>query len=160
ASVAIIPDNDEAGRDHARAVAASLRGSAASVKIVELPRLPPKGDVSDWINAGGTAEALHTLIASVEAERRAEGNDAAAAPWIWIDMSRWDEASPPAREWAIKDRVPLRQVGLMSGEGGAGKSILEMTKDVAHVAAKHWLGSMPEQGPAFYIGCEDEEDEN
>src|SRR5262245_40274367 len=32
-------------------------------------------------------------------------------------------------------------------------------KDVAHVAGKDWLGSMPEQGPAFYIGAEDDKDE-
>src|SRR5262249_36916577 len=53
--VVIIPDNDEAGRRHARQVAAALQGIAASVTILELPGLPEKGDVSDWIAAGGTA---------------------------------------------------------------------------------------------------------
>jgi RecA-family ATPase len=48
---------------------------------------------------------------------------------------------------------------LFSGEGGTGKSIVELMKDVAHVAAKDWLGSMPEPGPAFYIGAEDDADE-
>jgi RecA-family ATPase len=55
--------------------------------------------------------------------------------------------------------VPLRQAGLFSGEGGTGKSILEMTKNVAHVAGKDWLGSLPEMGPAFYLGAEDDADE-
>ena len=32
-------------------------------------------------------------------------------------------------------------------------------KDVAHVTGKDWLGSMPEPGPAFYIGAEDDKDE-
>ena len=32
-------------------------------------------------------------------------------------------------------------------------------KNVAHVTAKDWLGSMPEPGPAFYLGAEDDEDE-
>jgi hypothetical protein len=40
----------------------------------------------------------------------------------------------PERKWAIFDRVPLNQAGLFSGEGGAGKSIIELTKNVAHVA--------------------------
>src|SRR5262249_56376555 len=62
-------------------------------------------------------------------------------------------------KWAIRDRVPLNQAGLCSGEGGAGKSMIELQKDVAHVTGKDWLNSMPEQGPAFYIGAEDEEDE-
>jgi RecA-family ATPase len=80
-------------------------------------------------------------------------------PLEWLDMSRWDQEPVPERKWAIKDRVPLNQAGLFSGEGGTGKSIIELTKNVAHVAGKDWLGSMPELGPAFYIGAEDEKDE-
>jgi RecA-family ATPase len=81
------------------------------------------------------------------------------APLAWINMSSWDAEPVPEREWAIKDRVPLRQAGLFSGEGGTGKSILELMKDVAHVAGKDWLGSMPKPGPAFYIGAEDDVNE-
>src|SRR5258708_23963849 len=51
----------------------------------------------------------------------------------WIDMSNWDHEPIPERQWAIRDRVPLNQAPLFSGEGGAGKSIIELTKDVAHV---------------------------
>ena len=47
--VAIIPDNDAAGRQHAEQVALALHGKAKVVKIVPLPRLPEKGDVSDWL---------------------------------------------------------------------------------------------------------------
>ena len=32
-------------------------------------------------------------------------------------------------------------------------------KDVAHAAGKDWLGSLPEPGPAFYLGAEDDKDE-
>jgi AAA domain/Primase C terminal 2 (PriCT-2) len=74
----------------------------------------------------------------------------------WVDMSNWDHEPIPEREWAIFNRVPLNQAGLFSGEGGTGKSIIELEKDVAHVAGKSWLGSMPVQGPAFYIGAEDD----
>jgi RecA-family ATPase len=77
----------------------------------------------------------------------------------WIDMSKWDSESVPKRKWAIRDRVPLNQAGLFSGEGGTGKSIIELTKNVAHVLGKDWLGSLPEMGPAFYLGAEDDVDE-
>jgi RecA-family ATPase len=80
-------------------------------------------------------------------------------PIRWLDMSAWDTDPLPERKWAIHNRVPLNQAGLLSGEGGTGKSIIELMKDVAHAAAKDWLGSMPEPGPAFYIGAEDEADE-
>jgi putative DNA primase/helicase len=48
-TVYIIPDNDAAGRKHAEHVARSLDPIAKSVRIVELPGLPHKGDVSDWL---------------------------------------------------------------------------------------------------------------
>jgi hypothetical protein len=61
-AVVILQDKDDAGRDHAQKVARSLHGIAASVKIVELPDLPAKGDVSDWLDAGGTIEHLQVLV--------------------------------------------------------------------------------------------------
>lgn len=62
AIVVILADNDEVGQDHAELVAKSLQGLAASVKVVSLPNLPPKGDVSDWLDAGGKVEALRELV--------------------------------------------------------------------------------------------------
>lgn len=59
--VVIIPDNDEPGRSHAASIAKALFGVAASVRILELPDLPAKGDVSDWLKNGGTAEQLNAL---------------------------------------------------------------------------------------------------
>ena len=47
--IIIVPDNDEAGRCHAATVASSLLGIAASIRLLELTGLPPKGDVSDWL---------------------------------------------------------------------------------------------------------------
>jgi RecA-family ATPase len=80
--------------------------------------------------------------------------------WLkWLDISKWDSEPVPERKWAIKDRVPLNQAGLFSGDGGTGKSIIELMKDVAHATGKDWLGSMPEPGPAIYIGAEDDKDE-
>ena len=61
--ILIIPDNDAPGRNHAEDVARNLSGIAATIKVVELPGLPEKGDVSDWISMGGTADALIELVA-------------------------------------------------------------------------------------------------
>ena len=80
-------------------------------------------------------------------------------PLLWADTSTWDNTPCPPREWAVRDRIPLRQVTLFSGEGAIGKSIVEMMLCVAHVLGKDWLGSLPEPGGAFYFGCEDDEPE-
>jgi len=62
-SVTIIPDNDSPGQAHAIQVASSLWQKAKSIKVLNLPNLPDKGDVSDWIAAGGTREELLALAA-------------------------------------------------------------------------------------------------
>src|SRR5689334_17284867 len=49
ADVVIPPDNDDAGREHARIVAASMEGIAARVRILTLPGLAEKGDLPDWV---------------------------------------------------------------------------------------------------------------
>jgi putative DNA primase/helicase len=66
--VVIVPDNDDAGLDHARAVAANLQPVARSVRVVELPGLPPKGDVTDWLAAGGSVAELMRLAAATTPE--------------------------------------------------------------------------------------------
>ena len=57
-SVCIIPDNDKPGREHANQVAISLCGIAGTIKVVELPGVPEKGDLSDWLDQGGTKDKL------------------------------------------------------------------------------------------------------
>src|SRR5262249_505248 len=60
--VVLLPDNDDPGREHAADVVRSLADTVASIKIVALPDLPEKGDVSDWIDAGGTRDELLSLV--------------------------------------------------------------------------------------------------
>jgi hypothetical protein len=62
ARVAILPDNDETGRAHAEQVALILAPTAAEVRVVELPRLAEHGDVSDFLNNGGSAVELKALL--------------------------------------------------------------------------------------------------
>lgn len=45
-------------------------------------------------------------------------------PFQWANTDGWDSQECPPREWAVLDRIPLRQVTLLSGEGAIGKSLL------------------------------------
>ena len=67
ADVVIVPDNDEAGRNHAADVAIRLAKVAKRIRILELwhdwPQMPEKADISDWFDkGGGTVERLRELI--------------------------------------------------------------------------------------------------
>ena len=64
--VHILVDNDDVGRDHGEDIAKQLSGVAKTVKVVELPDLPQKGDVSDWLDAGHTADELQVFCEAVD----------------------------------------------------------------------------------------------
>jgi hypothetical protein len=98
--VIILPDNDEVGQTHSLNVAQKLHGIATSVKIVELPGLPEKGDVSDWLQGGGTAEQLQAL-ADVASE---------FAPGTTL---------PPAKNQDGKEKCPPQAGGLLDLSAGA-----------------------------------------
>jgi putative DNA primase/helicase len=60
--VVILPDNDDPGRKHAQEVATQLYMAGCSVKIAELPDLPEKGDVSDWLDLGNSIEDVIAFV--------------------------------------------------------------------------------------------------
>lgn len=64
--VIVLPDNDEEGKIHANAVIWSCFGAGLTVRVVRLPGLPDKGDVSDWLAAGHSRDDLLHLIGEAE----------------------------------------------------------------------------------------------
>jgi 5S rRNA maturation endonuclease (ribonuclease M5) len=66
ADVVIVSDNDAAGRKHVEQVAAFLNGIAKRARKLDIakcwPACPDKGDVSDWIAAGGTVDKLKAIV--------------------------------------------------------------------------------------------------
>jgi hypothetical protein len=60
--VVFIPDNDEAGFDHVDAVARSLSSIVDEIRIVELPDLDDKQDLTDWVDQGGDVIQLIDLV--------------------------------------------------------------------------------------------------
>jgi putative DNA primase/helicase len=55
-SIRIITDRDEKGEQYGKVVSEAVVPHVADVKIVRLPGLPPKGDLWDWIEAGGSRD--------------------------------------------------------------------------------------------------------
>lgn len=110
-NVVVLPDNDKPGRDHADQVIGQLLPIAASVRRLELPGLPEKGDVSDWFDLGGTRPKLEEMVAALEplptppkpfmtlAELVAEKDEEYAevlAGLVWAGRSHWIYSGPGA----------------------------------------------------------------
>jgi putative DNA primase/helicase len=65
--VRIVVDRDEKGESHGKVVSEALAPYVTEVKIIRLPGVPAKGDLWDWIEAGGTDEQLRAIVESTKA---------------------------------------------------------------------------------------------
>ena len=66
ADVVVLPDNHAEGREHGEQVVASLRGIAKRIRTLDIGKhwaeCPNKGDISDWLAAGGTVEQFKAMV--------------------------------------------------------------------------------------------------
>lgn len=107
ADIYIIPDNDEAGMQHAQGVALSLYNSGINCKIMELPGLEAKGDVTDWFEAGATPEMLIELTKEITywnpiSQIKTVTNLSETAPIDQEELSRHLGVAPPVDSAPIK----------------------------------------------------------
>ncbi len=93
--VIILPDNDEPGIRHAEQVASILKEIAAEIRIVKLPGLAHKQDVSDWIDRGGNVETLCEIVNSTDAWRPTQTHpDAVYAVYGVYASGEWPKPVP------------------------------------------------------------------
>jgi putative DNA primase/helicase len=126
--VAILPDNDVEGRRHAEKVARALYGKAASVRVVALPGLPEKGDVSDWLDSGNSVEELLRIVDETP-EWEASSPAADTPDGVGDVGTLLSEVIEELVEWLWEGRIPLSKLTVIDGDPGTGKSAL--TTDLA-----------------------------
>lgn len=149
--VAILPDNDDMGEKHARSVARHLITVATEVRILRLPGLPPKGDVSDWLRAGGTKDELLRLHAETHQVVAEDLVDSVPRPWVRIaDVQR------ESVRWLWQYRVPFGKLTTVDGDPGLGKSTL-MTEIAARATTGRPLpgGRSVEPCGVVFLSAED-----
>ena len=145
ADVVILPDNDDAGRAHAQAVASALAGAAKSVKVLELPELPPKGDVSDWLSMGGDAIEL-TIMASQAPIWGTEPPKSRFGAIRWADL----DGVMIRQDFLVEDLMFCGDVGMIYGESGSGKSFLAVDMGLSIARGVPFLGKRTRQGAVLY----------
>lgn len=166
--VAVLADNDPAGRDHAEQVARSLLGVAASVKIVELPDLPDKGDVSDWVLAGGDADKLQALAdaAPVIDESRfsrfnnrenrvIEKNNLFTLTPLADLLAEPEEAI----DYVVEGLLPKAGVSLLGAKPKVGKTTLARGLSVAVAQGEPFIGRQTARGTVVYLALEEKRGE-
>ncbi len=82
-----------------------------------------------------------------------------AAPLELVVASSLAGREPPERPWLVRDWIPHRQVTLLSGDGGVGKSIIAMQLMVAAASGTPWLGLSTMRAASFGVFAEDDDSE-
>ena len=119
--VVLIPDNDQPGYRHMLDVARSLEGTAASITIIRLRAVDPKGDLSDFLDAGAKWDDLDSLIVGTrsrifgaelidisELTMLADGNDGFAGLRNKDNLKNEDVLPSLKRPIPTSDAAPLR----------------------------------------------------
>lgn len=151
ADVVILPDNDEAGERHRDLVASKLAPVARRVRYLNLPGLPPKGDVVEWLEAGGTVSALYDLV---QAEAKEPDTTPRFRPQLmsilWEDMDR----AGPESEWLIHETITAGEVSMIVGPSQGGKSFFAVDAGLAVARGTPFFGQRTERGGVLYIAAE------
>jgi len=135
-AVVVLPDNDQPGQEHARQVLESLQRVAAKVAVVELPGLPEKGDVSDWLAAGHTVDEMQALAtAALNTAEQAE------PPLFCQVLSNREflEASYDLRH-LVKDCLIQGQPGVVGGRSKCCKTLVALDLALSVASGTPFLG--------------------
>jgi len=131
--VVLIPDNDPPGEKHMRKIAAAVLPGVASLRLVHLPGVKEKGDVSDWLDAGGTAERLRELITAQATMKPVDLTDPtvpdsngtpvrATSALVHATADEIEAASNEPLSWTLEPLFTTGGVRLLTGLGKTYKS--------------------------------------
>jgi hypothetical protein len=148
-TIYILPDNDVPGVKHADEVARNLHPVAREVRVVNLPGLPPKGDVSDWLDSGADPNTLVDLCKSTP---------------VWLPgvmHTRGITAAElqgkvfPPIDWIVEGYI-AEGLTVLAGKPKVGKSWLAL--EIAHAVAcggKALGARQCSKGAVLYAALED-----
>jgi hypothetical protein len=153
ADVLILCDNDSAGRAHGDQVGQSLVGVASRVRLLDLPGLPVKGDVSDWVDAGGTREQFDALAATSPGwAPRPQPFESKFGAQRWEDIGTVEAGL--GYTWFVEDIFPMGEIALAYGDTGTGKSFDMFDMSMAGARGIKWNGHNVERGLVVYVAAE------
>jgi RecA-family ATPase len=78
-------------------------------------------------------------------------------PFETFDASRWEGVAIEPRRWIAHNRIPVGEPGIMSGDGGTGKTKLALQLAVAVAACLgDWVGGVVDaEGPVIVFSAEE-----
>ena len=151
----IVPDYDAPGRLHADSVAASCHAAGLQVKIITLPGLALKGDVSDWLTAGHTRDELVALVkATTLYTPTLHAVPATEAPFTLTAIGDLLAEPEETVDWLVEGLITAGGVALMAAKPKVGKSTAARGLALAVARGDAWLGHPCVAGMVWYLAFE------
>jgi len=127
-NIILIPDNDLAGREHMTKIAASVNGNSASLKWIDLPGVPDKGDISDFINTfHDPEEAAERLSIMIENAPLYEPPKILTLDDAILEDTSFFSLNIKHKEKYLSPWLTEQAVILISGWRGTGKTWLALS---------------------------------
>ncbi len=129
------------------------------------PETPPGLDtVRDAMKNPEDPPELRDNVASLDAFRNRPRPTGKAAPSPkrasrFFSAATLEGKPVPPRQWLVDDLVPARNVTLLYGDGGVGKSLVALQLAAAVALGRPWLGRPTVSGHAIFMSAEDDADE-
>ncbi len=122
-SIVLIPDNDNEGREHMTRIAQSLNGVTKNLKWLNLPDLPSKGDVSDFIATFKDKEqAAERLAILIDNAKPYEPPKKVTIDDVIISTAEFYQIDVPERHELLFPWLKEDSINLVSGWRGCGKT--------------------------------------
>lgn len=154
AEVVVFPDNDDTGRAHAEEVAASLSTHNCTVKVVQLPNVPPKGDFSDWLDAGGNLDTLEELIGATRLWSPDSSDPSRRSRYRLDEL--WSNAAVMRPPPTVVPRIAWSgRLTLLAAREKSGKSTLTGYVTAQVTRGGMFLGQHCTSGNVLVIGLEE-----
>jgi hypothetical protein len=152
--VVILPDNDDAGRSHAHKVSKQLFGTARTIKILELPDLPLRGDIIDWFANGSDSEDLVRLASELPVLDKLAPSDTDTEDDYYTFLTPAELYLLPEPKALVEGLISENSFCVMYGAPGSGKSFCALDIGLSISAGMPWHDKATRQGSVLYIAGE------
>ncbi len=157
-SVFFLPDNDKAGIKHASGSkiffdSSEFEAKPARLCKVDLPGLPEKGDISDFLALGGhIGEVLELCDASAPWDAL-NAPETPLAPRFEV-FSFADLERMPSPRWLVRGLLVEETTSVLSADSGSFKSFFALDMALSVATGRDFHGREVKAGSVVYVAAE------
>ena len=143
--IVVIADNDDVGREHAKAVKDSLESAGCRVVVLALGGLPDKGDVSDWLAVHSIADLERFADAAIADLLPDNVLERAVVPVFDMPLLDLSGALNP-QEFVIDNYLERGTNTLIWGKYNTFKTFLLIDMLLSVLTGRRWAQNDVQQG--------------